>query len=59
MDFFGIIVGIAGGIVCVGLLTLVLWRVFATISDRRQFARFERERQNMKESCTNIGLDAT
>ena len=40
--------GIAGCIVCVGLLTLLLWKVFTTITDRREYARFEEERLKMK-----------
>ena len=43
-----IFLGIAGMIVCVGLLTLFLWKTFTTISDRREFARFEEERMKMK-----------
>ena len=35
-------------IVAVGLLTLFLWKTFTTISDRREFARFEEERMKMK-----------
>lgn len=39
-DYLGWAIGIAGCIVCVGLLTLFLWKTFTTISDRREFARF-------------------
>ena len=31
--------GIAGGIVGVGMLTLLLWKAFTTVTDRREFAR--------------------
>ncbi len=44
----GIIFGIVGAIVCVGLLTLFLWKVFTTIHDRREFAKFEAERDRVK-----------
>ena len=40
--------GIAGMIVAVGLVTLFLWKTFTTISDRKEFARFEEERMKMK-----------
>ena len=32
----------------VGMLTILLWKVFTTITDRREFARFEKETQKMK-----------
>jgi len=47
-DYLGWIMGIAGMIVCVGMLTLLLWKTFTTISDRREYARFEEERLKMK-----------
>ena len=47
-DYWGIFFGVVGAIVCLGLLTLFLWKAFTTIHDRREFARFEAERQRMK-----------
>lgn len=47
-DYLGIFIGVAGGIVGIGMLTILLWKTFTTISDRREFARFESERQQMK-----------
>jgi protocadherin alpha len=47
-DYFGMIIGIAGGIVGVGIITILLWKAFTTVTDRREFARFEAERQKMK-----------
>ena len=47
-DFVGIILGVAAMIVMVGLVTILLWKVFTTIHDRREFARFERERQKIR-----------
>ena len=32
----------------VGMLTILLWKVFTTITDRREFAKFEQEREKMK-----------
>ena len=31
-----------------GMLTILLWKVFTTITDRREFAQFEQESKNMK-----------
>ncbi|KAK7082572.1 Integrin beta-1 [Halocaridina rubra] len=39
-----IVFGILAGIVAIGLLTLLLWKLFTTIHDRREYARFENER---------------
>ena len=39
-DYFGMIIGIAGGIVGVGMLTILMWKAFTTVTDRREFARF-------------------
>jgi hypothetical protein len=47
-DFIGIILGLIGCIVCVGLVTIFMWKALTTIHDRREFARFENERMNMK-----------
>ena len=40
--------GLIGVIVAVGMLTILLWKVFTTITDRREFAQFEQESKNMK-----------
>ena len=34
-------------IVAVGMLTILLWKVFTTITDRREFAQFEQESKKM------------
>lgn len=47
-DLLGIILGVIGAIVGVGLVTIFLWKAFTTIHDRREFAKFEAERKNMK-----------
>ncbi len=47
-DYIPIFFGMVGAIVCLGLLTLFLWKAFTTIHDRREFARFEEERQNVR-----------
>ncbi len=48
VDYFPLFFGMVGAIVCLGLLTLFLWKAFTTIHDRREFARFEQERQNVR-----------
>ena len=47
-DYLGMIFGIIGAIVFVGLLTLFLWKLFTTIHDRREFAKFEAERERIR-----------
>ncbi len=37
-----------GAIVAIGLVLILMWKVFTTIHDRREFARFERERAMAK-----------
>lgn len=44
----GIILGVIAGVVLIGLAFLLLWKLFTTISDRREFARFEKERMMAK-----------
>ena len=40
--------GLVGVIVAVGMLTIILWKVFTTITDRREFARFEKETHKIR-----------
>ncbi|XP_068208286.1 integrin beta-PS-like [Palaemon carinicauda] len=40
--------GILAGIVLIGLITLIIWKIATSIHDRREFAKFEKERQNAK-----------
>jgi len=47
-DYVAFFFGIVGAIVCVGMVTLLLWKTFTSIHDRHEFARFEAERQNMR-----------
>ncbi|XP_042227152.1 integrin beta-PS-like isoform X2 [Homarus americanus] len=44
LDILGIVLGVIGAIVAVGLALLFMWKVLTTIHDRREFARFEKER---------------
>ena len=47
-DLIGVAFGVIACIVAVGLVTILLWKAFTTIHDRKEFARFEQERQKMK-----------
>lgn len=44
----GIILGVIAAIVLIGLAMLLLWKLVTTIHDRREFARFEKERMMAK-----------
>ncbi|KAL0268505.1 UNVERIFIED_CONTAM: hypothetical protein PYX00_010424 [Menopon gallinae] len=44
----GIVLGVIGAIVLLGLALLLLWKLITTIHDRREFAKFEKERLNAK-----------
>lgn len=44
----GIVLGVIGAIVLIGLAVLLLWKLLTTIHDRREFAKFENERQMAK-----------
>ena len=49
--------GVIGAIVLIGLAFLLLWKLFTTIHDRREFARFEKERMMAKwETVSNFHL---
>jgi hypothetical protein len=36
------------GILAIGLALLLIWKLYTIITDRREFAKFEAERQNAK-----------
>ena len=48
VNVLAIVGGVVGGIVAVGLALLLIWRLLTFIHDRREFAKFEKERQNAK-----------
>jgi len=48
VDIMGIVLGVIGAIVAIGLALILMWKVFTTIHDRREFARFEKERMMAK-----------
>ncbi|XP_048247229.1 integrin beta-PS-like [Haliotis cracherodii] len=48
VNVLAIVGGVVGGIVAVGLALLLIWKMLTIIHDRREFAKFEKERQNAK-----------
>lgn len=48
VNILAIVLGVILGIVLIGLALLLIWKLFMTIHDRREFAKFEKERQNAK-----------
>ena len=44
----GIVLGVIGAIVAIGLVLILMWKFFTTIHDKREFARFEKERRLAK-----------
>jgi protocadherin alpha len=48
VDVIGIVLGVIGAIVLIGLALLLLWKLLTTIHDRREFAKFEKERMMAK-----------
>lgn len=44
----GIVFGLVAAIVAIGLLTLLIWKLLTTIHDRREYAKFEKERDAAK-----------
>lgn len=44
----GIVMGVIASIVLIGLALLFLWKILTTIHDRREFAKFEKEKMNSK-----------
>jgi len=48
MHALAVILGVIGAVLAVAIALLLIWRVLATIQDRRAFAQFEKEQQNAK-----------
>lgn len=44
----GVILGVIAVIVLMGLAILLVWKLLTTIHDRREFAKFEKERMMAK-----------
>ena len=56
LNILGIILGVIGAVVAIGFALLLLWKLFTVIHDRREFARFEKERQLAKWDTVRIML---
>lgn len=52
----GIILGVIAAIVLIGLAFLLLWKMVTTIHDRREFAKFDKERMMAKWDTVIIGF---
>lgn len=50
----GIVLGVIAAIVLMGLAILLLWKLLTTIHDRREFAKFEKERMMAKWDTVSI-----
>ena len=48
VDVLAIVIGVIVGIVLIGLALLLIWKLLTTIQDRREFAKFEKERMMAK-----------
>ena len=44
--FSAVIFGVIGGIVLLGILLLIAWKIITTIHDGREYAKFEKESKN-------------
>uniref|UniRef100_S4RGG6 Integrin beta n=1 Tax=Petromyzon marinus TaxID=7757 RepID=S4RGG6_PETMA len=47
-NIIAIIAGVVAGIVLIGLALLLIWKLLMIIHDRREFAKFEKDRMNAK-----------
>ncbi|KAG5265319.1 hypothetical protein AALO_G00240950 [Alosa alosa] len=47
-DIIPIVAGVVAGIVLIGLALLLIWKLLTIIHDRREFAKFEKEKMNAK-----------
>ncbi|KAG7273629.1 hypothetical protein CRUP_017351 [Coryphaenoides rupestris] len=47
-DIIPIVLGVVIGIVMIGLALLLIWKLLMIIHDRREFAKFEKEKMNAK-----------
>ena len=54
VNILAIVLVTIGSIVIVGLIILLIWKLYTTIHDRREFAKFEKETQNAKWDTVSI-----
>jgi integrin beta 1 len=57
LNILGIILGVIGAVVAIGFALLLLWKLFTIIHDRREFARFEKERQMAKWDTVSLFIN--
>lgn len=50
----GIVLGVVAAVVLLGLAMLLLWKLVTTIHDRREFAKFEAEREKAKWNAVRL-----
>ncbi|CAH0556926.1 unnamed protein product [Brassicogethes aeneus] len=48
VDVIAWVSGVVGSILLAGLLTLISWKIFTDVHDRKEYARFEKERENVR-----------
>lgn len=46
--------GVVAGIVLIGLALLLIWKLLMIIHDRREFAKFEKEKMNAKWDTVSV-----
>ena len=56
VNILAIVIGVIVGIVLVGLALLLIWKLLTTIHDRREFAKFEKERMMAKWDTVCLSL---
>ena len=54
--FSGIILGVICAIVAVGMVLIFIWKAYTHIHDRREFARFEKERDMAKWDAVSVAI---
>uniref|UniRef100_A0A8C8JTD2 Integrin beta n=1 Tax=Oncorhynchus tshawytscha TaxID=74940 RepID=A0A8C8JTD2_ONCTS len=55
-DIIPIVAGVVAGIVLIGLALLLIWKLLMIIHDRREFAKFEKEKMNAKWDTVSLLL---
>lgn len=56
-DIIPIVAGVVAGIVLIGLALLLIWKLLMIIHDRREFAKFEKEKMNAKWDTVSVAED--
>lgn len=58
-DIIPIVAGVVVGIVLIGLALLLIWKLLMIIHDRREFAKFEKEKMNAKWDTVSYSFQST